>query len=128
MVTDCVGDFIIRLKNATAVKHDDVLLPYSAYLESIAKKLRTLGFIGEVEKKDDRTLLVELAYDDKGVGKIHDVRRVSKPGRRLYVSHREAHTVAGGMGARIISTPKGILSDSEARRERVGGESLFEIW
>jgi len=128
MVSDRVGDFIIRLKNAGAVKHDAITLPYSAYIESVASKLRKLGFVGNVEKVDERTLRVALVYDEKGTPRIHDVKRISKPGRRLYVSHREAHSVAGGTGARIISTPKGILSDREARRERVGGENLFEIW
>ncbi|VAW29932.1 SSU ribosomal protein S8p (S15Ae) [hydrothermal vent metagenome] len=128
MVSDRVGDFIIRLKNAGAVKHDAIELPYSAYIESIAKKLRKLGFVGDIEKKDDRTLRVALVYNEDGSAHIRDVKRISKPGRRLYISHLEAHVVAGGTGARIISTPKGILSDSEARRERVGGENLFEIW
>ncbi|HFC10732.1 MAG TPA: 30S ribosomal protein S8 [Candidatus Kaiserbacteria bacterium] len=128
MVSDRVGDFIIRLKNAGAVKHDAIELPYSAYIESIAKKLRKLGFVGDIEKKDDRTLRVALVYNEDGSARIRGVKRISKPGRRLYISHLEAHVVAGGTGARIISTPKGILSDSEARRERVGGENLFEIW
>ncbi len=128
MVSDRVGDFIIRIKNAAAVKHEAIEAPYSAHIEAIAKKLSKLGFIGAVEKKDDRTLRVGLSYDERGVSRIRNVRRISKPGRRLYISHRDAHTVAGGIGARIISTPKGILSDSEARRLRVGGETLFEIW
>ncbi len=128
MVSDRVGDFIIRIKNAAAVKHEAIEVPYSAHIEAIAKKLSKLSFVGAVEKKDDRTLRVGLSYDEKGVSRIRDVRRISKPGRRLYISHRDAHTVAGGTGARIISTPKGILSDSEARRLRVGGETLFEIW
>lgn len=128
MVSDKVGDFIIRLKNAGAVQHESVDVPYSTYLESIAKKLCELGFVGEVEKSDDRTLRVGLLYDVKNKAHINGVRRISKPGRRLYVSHNEAHTVAGGIGARILSTPKGILSDAQARRTRTGGEALFEIW
>ncbi|HQU08255.1 MAG: 30S ribosomal protein S8 [Parcubacteria group bacterium 21-54-25] len=128
MVSDRVGDFIIRLKNASAVKRTEVAVPYSKQLEAIAKKLRELGFVGMVEKMDERTLRVTLAYDTRGVSRIRNVRRLSKPGRRLYVSHRGVHTVAGGTGARILSTPQGVLSDAEARRARVGGESLFEIW
>ncbi len=128
MVSDKVGDFIIRLKNAGAVQHNSVDVPYSIYLESIAKKLRELGFVGDVEKTDDRTLRVGLLYDVKNKARINGVRRISKPGRRLYVSHNEAHVVAHGNGARILSTPKGILSDAQARRTRTGGETLFEIW
>jgi small subunit ribosomal protein S8 len=71
---------------------------------------------------------VTLSYDAKGNHKIHDVKRLSKPGRRLYVGSQDAHTVKNGQGARILSTPKGILSDAEARKVRAGGETLFEIW
>ncbi|KND51333.1 MAG: ribosomal protein S8 [Parcubacteria bacterium C7867-001] len=130
MVSDRVGDFIIRLKNAGAIGAKNVALPHSAYLESIAKKLKELGFVADVdtEKKDQKELVVTLAYAQNGEHKIHDVKRISKPGRRLYAHAREAHTVKNGMGARILSTPKGILSDKEARREHTGGENLFEIW
>ncbi len=132
MVTDNVGDFIIRLKNAGAIKAEKVTVAHSNHLEAIAKKLKELGFVADVsvDKKDGvkKVLVVELAYDDKNMHKIHDVKRISKPGRRLYVPSHEAHSVLRGMGARILSTPKGVLSDKEARQVRAGGENLFEIW
>lgn len=130
MVSDRVGDFIIRLKNAGAIGKATVELPYSKYLEAIAKKLAQLGFVAGVStgKKDEKTLEVALAYDEQGRHKITDVKRVSKPGRRLYVPAREAHGVKSGEGALILSTPKGILSDKEARKVRAGGETLFKIW
>ena len=130
MVTDRVGDFIIRLKNAGAIGNQTVSTPYSKHLEAIANKLKDLGFVARVEvsKKGHGTLEVTLAYDEKGKHKIHDVKRISKPGRRMYVPAREAHTVKNGLGARVLSTPKGILSDKEARKVRAGGETLFEVW
>lgn len=130
MVSDRVGDFIIRLKNAGAIGAEAVALPHSAHLEAIAKKLKELGFVSgvSVSKKDHATLEVALAYDEQGAHKIRGVKRVSKPGRRLYAPAREVHTVKNGQGARIMSTPKGILSDKEARMNRAGGEMLFEIW
>lgn len=129
MVSDRVGDFIIRLKNAGAIAQESVSLPHSNHLEAIARKLKELGYVGEVSSsKDGKTLEVELAYDEQGNHKIHDVKRISKPGRRLYVGSKDAHSVKNGEGARIISTPKGILSDAEARKTRVGGENLFEVW
>lgn len=130
MVSDRVGDFIIRLKNAGAIGNTKVTVPHSNHLEEIAFKLKTLGFVSEVEvsKKDPKTIEVTLAYDDRGNHKINGVKRVSKPGRRLYVSATEAHSVKNGLGARIISTPRGVLTDREARKVRVGGENLFEIW
>jgi small subunit ribosomal protein S8 len=130
MITDRVGDFIIRLKNAGAIGNPVVSLPHSKHIEAIAHKLAELGFVARVEvsKKDPRVLDVTLAYDAKGNHKIHDVKRISKPGRRMYVPAHEAHTVKNGLGARILSTPKGILSDKEARQVRAGGETLFEVW
>lgn len=129
MVSDRVGDFIIRLKNASAIHHEVVTAPYSKHIHAIAQKLRELGFLTEVEQTSDkRTLRVTIAYTSDGSARLRDVRRISKPGRRVYISHRDAHVVAGGTGVRIISTPSGIVSDAQARRNRLGGEALFEIW
>lgn len=130
MVTDRVGDFIIRLKNAGAIGNQVVTAPYSKHVEAIAIKLKDLGFVERVEATKDmpKQLEVTLAYDEKGTHKIHGVKRVSKPGRRLYVGAADAHSVKNGLGARIISTPKGILADREARKAHQGGEELFEIW
>lgn len=130
MVSDRVGDFIIRLKNAGAIGNRVVSVRHSNHLEAIAHKLKELGFVEHVEvsKKEPKELLVTLAYDDRGRHRIQGVKRVSKPGRRLYVASTEAHGVKSGLGARIISTPKGILTDREARKVRAGGENLFEIW
>lgn len=130
MVTDRVGDFIIRLKNAGAIGNTKVTVPHSKHLEEIAYKLKNLGYVAEVEvsKKEPKVIEVTLAYDDRGNHKINGVKRISKPGRRLYVSSTEAHSVKNGLGARIISTPRGVLTDSEARKVKAGGENLFEIW
>lgn len=129
MVTDRVGDFIIRLKNAGAIGKPVVAVPASAHVEAIAHKLKSLGYVADVSKsKTPYHFEVTLAYDERGNHKIHGVKRVSKPGRRLYAGSTEAHSVKNGVGARLLSTPKGVLSDREARREHVGGEDLFEIW
>lgn len=130
MITDRVGDFIVRLTNAGAIKKPTVSVRHSAHLEAIAEKLKALGFIAdcEVTRKEPKTLVVTLAYDDFGAHKIRGVKRISKPGRRLYAGSREAHSVKQGHGARVLSTPKGILSDAEARKVHAGGETLFEIW
>jgi small subunit ribosomal protein S8 len=130
MVTDRVGDFIIRLQNAGMVGKANVSLPYSAHLDAVARKLRELGYVANVEisNKKGKMLDVTLAFDERGNSKIQGVKRISKPGRRLYTSGKDAHAVKNGIGARIISTPKGILSDKEARKVKAGGEDLFEIW
>ncbi len=129
MVTDRVGDFIIRLKNAGAIGKTKVAVPYSKHVEEIANKLKSLGYVAEVGKgKEPYEFEVTLALDARGNSKIHGVKRISKPGRRLYLGATEAHGVKNGIGARLISTPKGVLTDSEARKVRAGGENLFEIW
>lgn len=129
MVTDRVGDFIIRLKNAGAIGKTSVVVPSGKHVEAVAHKLKALGFVADVgPAKEGHHFEVTLAYDERGHHKIHGVKRVSKPGRRLYAGARDAHQVKNGIGARVLSTPKGILSDAEARKQHVGGEELFAIW
>lgn len=131
MITDVIGDFIVRLQNAGAIRKPSVSIPYSAYKMAIAEKLKDAGFVKGVEKKGKKVrkvLDVALKYNDEGVHAIAGVRRISKPGRRLYKSVHEIHPVRYGRGALILSTPKGIKTDTEARKEMVGGEALFEIW
>lgn len=129
MVTDQVGDFIIRLQNAALIGKREVSATYSSNLIAISKKLKELGFLTLVKTDDEKkTFVVMLSYDEKGKAKLRGVKRISKPGRRLYASHSEAHSVKGGTGARILSSSSGIISDSEARKNRIGGEELFEIW
>ncbi len=134
MVTDRVGDFIIRLQNAAMIGKAEVSMPYSGHLYAIANKLKELGFIKHVEvrtKEGDevkKSFVATLAYDEKGVSKLRGVKRISKPGRRLYSPYTAIHSVKGGTGARIISSPSGIISDAESRKTRTGGEDLFEIW
>lgn len=134
MVSDRVGDFIIRLQNAARIGKREVLVPYSVHLLAIAKKLKELGFVEKAEVKTKgesevkKEISVILAYDERGTPKLRGVKRISKPGRRLYAPHTAAHRVKGGTGARILSSSMGIVSDAEARKHHVGGEDLFEIW
>jgi len=134
MINDRIGDFIIRLQNAAMVGKKEVSIPYSVYLLAIAKKLKELGFIHAVEVKGkeegsaQKAILVALAYNERGFSKLRGVKRMSKPGRRLYASHAATHRVKGGTGARILSSSSGIITDVEAREKKVGGEELFEIW
>ncbi len=133
MVTDRVGDFIIRLQNAAMVGKRDITLPYSGHLLAIAKKLKELGFVASVTTVEEdgsskKSISVVLSYNEQGAAKLRGVKRISKPGRRLYAPHTKAHTVKGGTGARIFSSPAGIVTDREARAQKVGGEELFEIW
>lgn len=132
MVGDTIGDFIIRLKNAGMVGKKEVSLPYSKLRHAIADKLVAAGYIEKAEqqgKKDkvQKTLAVTLKYEG-GKHRISGVKRVSKPGRRLYTKVADIHQVKFGNGHMILSTPAGILTNEEARAQNVGGEQLFIIW
>lgn len=127
---DTIGDFIIRLKNAGAVGHQMVALPHSKLREAVARKLAEAGYVEAVavEGKDvKKSLEVTLKYAD-GRHVINDVKRISTPGRRLYAKVEEIYPVKFGQGHLILSTPKGILTDKEAREQKVGGEQLFKVW
>lgn len=130
MVSDTVGDFIIQLQNAGAVGKDHVSVPYSKLKNAIADKLKEAGYVESVDvnaKKAFKTLEVTLKYDGKDHF-IHGVKRISKPGRRLYTKVADIYPVKFGKGHMILSTPAGILTDEEARKQNVGGEQLFQIW
>ena len=131
MTIDVIGDLIIRIANAGAIKKPSVSIPYSAFKMAVAEKLKDAGFVSEVEKKGKKVrkpLDITLKYDGAGQHAITGVKRISKPGRRLYKSMHEIIPVRYGHGALILSTPKGVLTDKEARKQNVGGEALFEIW
>ncbi len=131
MVSDPVADLIVRLTNAGAVGHATVSVPFSNFKYAIAEKLKDTGYVKSIEKKGKKvkkTLDITLKYDEAGVHAINGVKRVSKPGRRMYKSTNEITPVRYGFGALVLSTPKGIKTDKEARKEKVGGEALFEIW
>ncbi|MEK9176779.1 MAG: 30S ribosomal protein S8 [Patescibacteria group bacterium] len=131
MITDPIGDFIIRLKNASMVGKRSVSIPFSSVKHSIALSLKKSGYLGEVTETGDgakKAITVELLYDASGSPRIHDVRRISKPGRRLYSPVSKIYPVKYGKGLLVVTTPKGILTDAECRKNRVGGETLFSIW
>ncbi|PCI28482.1 30S ribosomal protein S8 [Candidatus Kaiserbacteria bacterium] len=131
MVGDPIGDFIIRLKNAGAVNHDTVSIPFSKMKMAVSEVLKDHGYIKNVEKqgkKIRKTIHIELAYKEDGTHRIGEVKRVSKPGRRVYKASDELFPVRYGNGHLILSTPNGIRTNIQARKEKVGGEALFEIW
>ena len=130
MVGDTVGDFIIQLKNAGMVGKKEVRLPYSKLKHSIADVLKAEGYVSDVAtdgKDATKQLAVSLNYDE-GKHSIHGVKRVSKPGRRLYTKATDIYPVKFGHGRMILSTPAGILTGEQAREKNVGGEQLFIIW
>lgn len=134
MVNDPVGDFVVQIMNAGAVRKDVVSVPYSKLKAAIAEKLIEIGYLKSAAKhgkKVKKTLEVELLYKRNEQGTEHAIRgvkRISKPGRRLYIGASEIHAVKFGTGKLVLSTPAGIVTGEEARKHRVGGEQLFIIW
>ncbi len=130
MVTDVIGDFINRLTTATAVRKASVTIPVSKLKHQIALVLKREGYVGEITetKGVGATMTIGLLYDVDGDPRIHGVKRVSKPGRRLYTGVHDIHRVKNGKGLMLLTTPRGIMTDAEARKNRVGGETMFTIW
>ena len=131
MVNDPVGDFIIQLKNASMVGKEMASVPYSKLKHAIAEKLCERGYVKSVAKrgkKDHKYLDVGLLYTKEDISRIHDLKRVSRPGRRVYHRVSDIVPVKHGKGILVLSTPEGILTGEEARKKNVGGEALFMIW
>ncbi len=128
-MNDPIIDLIIRIKNAYMTKNEDLEMPHSSYREAVLKKLQDMRYIKSYSVEGDvkKTLFVELAYT-KGVPALTDVKLVSKPGKREYVSYTDLKSVMNGMGVSFLSTPKGIMTNREARKAKLGGELLFMIW
>ncbi len=130
-ITDKIADMLTRIRNAAAAKHDTVDVPSSNMKKAIAQILLDEGYIKGFQIVDDGKqgiIRITLKY---GLGKesvITGLRRVSKPGLRIYTSCKEMPKVMNGMGIAIMSTPKGIMTDRQARAENVGGEVLAFVW
>ena len=130
MMTDPVADMLTRIRNAVRVERPFVDIPTSRLKRGVADALKREGFIWdwkEIEQEPVSVLRLELKYGPNGERVIQSIRRLSKPGRRLYTRSKELKPVLGGLGICIISSSRGIISDREARRDNVGGEVLCEV-
>jgi small subunit ribosomal protein S8 len=130
MVNDPIGDMIIQIKNASMAGLGTITLPYSNMKFAVAKILLQEGYLTSVEKGGTMpkfTLKIALRYDGK-TPIVTDVKRKSKPGLRIYVNSRSIPFVVGGLGIGVVSTSQGIMTDRDARKKKLGGELLCEIW
>ena len=130
MMTDPIADMLSRIRNAIMVQHESTEIPLSKLKLRIAEILKEEGYISDFEVKTEHpaTLTVYLKYGREKSSAIIGIRRKSRPGRRLYVGHRDLPRVMNGMGIAIVSTSRGLLTSAEARKQRVGGEVLCEVW
>lgn len=128
MVNDSLSDMLIRIKNGYLAKAVEVAMPTSKLKKAVAEVLVKESYIKDaVVDADQGLLIINLKYDHKEPA-ITDLRRVSKPGRRVYASIKSLPRVLGGLGIHILSTPKGVMSQKEAKKLNVGGEVLAQIW
>jgi small subunit ribosomal protein S8 len=131
MMTDPISDMLTRIRNASLARHDRAEMPHSMLKERLAHVLKSEGFLDDVRVGDGdgpKTLLLVLRYGRDRQSAIDGVRRVSTPGRRVYVRHDRIPRVLSGMGVSILSTSQGVMTDKDARKQRVGGELLCEVW
>ena len=128
MYSDPIADMLTRIRNAQRVGHNEVSLPKSKLKAEIAKILVKQGFIKSFSMVDERTLSLQLKYDRKGEPIIQYLKKVSKPGLRVYSKSTRLPRILGGAGTDIVSTSKGLLTDQEARIHGVGGEVLCYVY
>jgi len=134
MQSDPIADLLTRIRNAIAVKHASVAVPYSKINHAVAQILKDEGYVADVAVTDEkpvRMIVITLKYwgkrrEQRSV--ITNLKRISKPGRRIYVGKDEIPWVLSGMGISILTTPKGVMTGQRARREGVGGEVLCYVW
>src|SRR5438105_2472540 len=130
-MTDPIADMLTRIQNASTAMHDEVAIPSSKIKQSIAKILVQEGYVESFEVADDNghpEIKIRLRYSPERERVISGIRRISKPGRRVYRGTTELPRVLGGLGVAIISTSQGVMTDKEARRQKVGGEVVAYIW
>lgn len=130
MVTDPIGDMLAQIKNASLARKAEIVLPFSSMKFSVASILSKEGYVGRVEKfgTDPKAQLrIALRYDEEEPV-VTDLKRKSKPGMRVYIGKTAIPSVVGGMGISILSTPLGVMTGREAKKQGVGGELLCEVW
>ena len=132
-MTDPIADMLTRVRNANIAKHDDVSMPSSKLKEALAELLKSEGYIADYKTaerpdKPGRILSIDMKYSPERERTITGIKRVSKPGLRVYRKSNEIPRVLGGLGVAVLSTSQGLMTDREARRRNVGGEVLCYVW
>ena len=127
---DPIADMLTSIRNAQAVLKETVKIPFSKFKFELAKVLKRSGFVKKVEKKGrgiKRVIEIELKYEDK-LPVISGLKKISKPGQRIYAGSKEIKPVRSGYGISIISTSKGLMTDKEVRKQNIGGEVICKVW
>jgi small subunit ribosomal protein S8 len=133
MMTDPIADMLTRIRNAVRIERPVVEMPHSKVKRGVAEVLKREGYIWDFREEDAKEtpgtqLLIDLKYGPNGERVIRHIKRVSKPGRRVYSGAKDLRPILNGLGISIISTSRGVVSDREARQKNLGGEVLCELW
>lgn len=132
-MTDPIADMLTRIRNAVRIEHPNVQMPLSNVKRGLAEVLKREGYIWDwsEQQEEDRPfkqLTIELKYGPNGERVIQNIKRISKPGRRVYSRANQLRPILNGLGISVISTSRGVISDREARQKNLGGEVLCEVW
>jgi small subunit ribosomal protein S8 len=130
-MTDPIADMLTRIRNAITARKAKVIMPASKMKARIAEVLKDEGFVGAISSEEDGKqglISIELRYDNNNHNAIQGIRRVSKPGQRMYARHTGLPKVRSGLGIAILTTSKGVMTEREARKQGLGGELLCEVW
>lgn len=131
VMTDPIGDMLTRIRNASSVRHHSVDIPASKLKMDIARLLKEEGFVRDVEQVNEagkRSIRIYLKYGPQREAVISGIKRISRPGLRVYARKDEVPKVLGGLGCAILSTPEGLLTDRQCRQKGIGGEVVCYIW
>ena len=131
MNSDPISDFLTRIRNASMVNKSTVSIPHSNFKFELAKLLKNEGYVSDVKISGDgvkKSIDIDMKYSDEGNSVISGMNRLSKPGQRVYSSFDKLPRNNGGLGTVVVSTSRGLLSDSEARKRKLGGELICEVW
>lgn len=130
MFTDPISDMLTRIRNAVQAKKFELVLPYSKFKVALAKLFQSEGFISETKVIEGKfkTISIVLKYDEQGNNAITGIERVSKPGQRIYLSFNNIPRTNSGFGITVVSTSKGLMTDKKAKKAKIGGEIVCQIW
>jgi len=129
-ISDPIADMLTRIRNAQVARHESVAVPNSRIKAEIARVLKSEGFIRDYEmpKEQDRDIKIHLRYSGKRDPVVSGLKRISKPGLRIYTKAKDMPRILGGLGIAIVSTPQGVMTAAEAKRANVGGEIICYVW
>jgi small subunit ribosomal protein S8 len=127
---DPIADMLTKIRNAGAVGKKTVSIPYTVFKYELGKILEKQGFIDKMKKRgrDKKKIVLALKYDDNQKTRINEIKRISKPGRRIYFNRKKLYLPKNGYGMLVVSTSKGLLTSKEAKEKNLGGEAICEVW